>query len=148
MLRRLRGALVIGLLWGTLWLVLGIAADALVVWFASPPRAVDTLLLGIWTGLGIASGTTFAGLLAGLERNRTVDTLAFRRLVLWGVLAGAGIPILFATIVLALAAPDLHLARSDVVVFMVLGAIGAATAAGTIAIARGGERVEHRVPPA
>jgi hypothetical protein len=148
MLRRIRSALVIGLLWGIAWLILGIVVDELMVWFASPPRAIDTLLLGIWTGLGIVSGTTFAGLLARLERNRTVETLAFRRLVLWGVLAGAGIPILFAIIVLALAAPDLHLARSDFVVFTLLGAIGAATAAGTIAIARRGEPVEHRVPPA
>lgn len=148
MLRRLRSALVIGLLWGILWLILGFVVDALMVWFAAPPRAFDTLLLGIWTGLGIASGTTFAGLLARLERNRTVETLAFRRLVVWGVLAGAGIPIVFSMIILALAAPDLHLARSDFAVFTVLGAIGAATAAGTIAIARRGAPVDPSIPPA
>lgn len=148
MLRRLRSALVIGVLWGIAWLILGIVVDALVRWFGLPPRTFDFLLLGIWTGLGIASGTTFAGLLARLERNRTVETLAFRRLVLWGVLAGAGIPILFATIVLALAAPDLHLARSDFVVFTVLGAIGAATAVGTIVIAKRGALVDPNVPPA
>jgi hypothetical protein len=148
MLRRLRSALVIGLLWGVVWLILGLAVGAFMRWLTPRPVGVSGLLLGIWTGLGIASGMTFAGLLARLERNRTVETLAFRRLVFWGVLAGAGIPIALYVIVLAVAAPDLHLARSDYGVFTVLGAIGAATAAGTIAIARRGAPANSSVPPA
>lgn len=148
MLRRLRSAIVVGLLWGVVWLIIGIVVGAFMRLLAPPPVGVNGLLLGIWTGLGMASGMTFAGLLARLERNRTVETLAFRRLVFWGVLAGAGIPIALSMIVLAVAAPDLHLARSDYGVFAVLGAIGAATAAGTIAIARRGVPANSSVPPA
>jgi hypothetical protein len=137
MFRRLRSALTIGLLWGIVWAVLGVIVAVTMGWIQFPLRPMDVGALAGWTGMGIVSGTVFAGMLARLERNRTLETLAPGRLALWGILAGAGIPILFSAIVLALL-PHSSLDPSAYGVFALLGVTGAATAMGTIALARRG----------
>jgi len=117
-------------------------------WIAFPFRSIDWLALLVWTSLGIASGTTFALLLARLERERTVDTLAPNRLVAWGTLAGAGVPIVFSALLLAVLPSDIHLARSAYGTFGLMGATGAATALLTISLARRGrERTDVAPPP-
>jgi hypothetical protein len=135
-LRRIRSALMLGLSWGVVWLVVGIVVAITRRLIIFPPRAIDWALLGAYAGLGIASGTTFGGLLTRFERDRTVETLAPGRLALWGILAGAGIPMVFCLIVLAILPPDVHLAPSAYGLFALLGVTGAVTAAGTLALAR------------
>jgi hypothetical protein len=139
MLRRLRSALILGSLWGIVWLILGIIVAVTLRWIRFPLRPVDAINLAVWTGLGIASGTTFAGLLARLERDRTLETLALGRLALWGILAGGGIPIVFSAILLAVL-PHVNLEPRAYGVFALLGVTGAATALGTIALAKRGAR--------
>ena len=137
MLRRLRSALTIGLLWGIVWLILGITLGVVTRgWTRSPFAPIDATNLAVWTGLGFVSGTAFAAFLALLERNRTVETLSFGRLVLWGILAGAGIPIVLTEILLYILIPDAWLDPNAYPIFAVLGVAGAATAMGTIALAR------------
>ena len=137
MFRRLRSALVIGLLWGIVWLILGVPLAVGMRWIGFPPRSVEAFNLAVWTGLGVVSGATFAALLARLERDRTLDTLDPRRLALWGILAGAGIPIVLSAILLAVV-PYLSLDSSAYGIFTLLGVTGAATALGTIALAKRG----------
>jgi hypothetical protein len=147
MLRRIRSALVIAALWGVVWLPVGVALATIMRWIAFPLRSIDWISLGAWTGLGMASGATFAFLLARLERDRSIDTLAPSRLAAWGVLAGAGVPLVFTGGLLALI-PDLHLAPGAFGTFALMGVTGIATALGTIAVARhGGAKASSAAPP-
>jgi hypothetical protein len=138
MLRRIRGALVLGLLWAVVWLPVATIVGASFGWIVFPPRSTDWLLIGVFAGLGFASGMTFGGLLTGLERHRTIESIATGRLALWGLLAGAGIPVLLCIIVLAIVPADVHLARSAYGLFALLGVLGLATAQMSIALARRG----------
>ena len=147
MLRRIRAATMLGLLWAVVWLPTAVVAGIAFGWISFPLRSTDRLLLAIFVGLGFASGTTFGALLSRLERDRTVEVLAPGRLAIWGLLAGAGIPILLCLIVLAVVPADVHLARSAYGLFTLLGLLGAATAEMTIALAKRGAPTEINAPP-
>ena len=136
MLRRIRAATMLGLLWAFVWLPTAVVAGMAFEWLSFPLRSTDWLLLAIFVGLGFASGATFGALLSRLERNRTVEGIAPSRLAIWGLLAGAGIPILLCLIVLAVVPADVHLARSAYGLFTLLGLLGAATAEMSIALAK------------
>ena len=147
MLRRVRSALVLGFLWSVLWLPVATIAGISFRWIAFPPRTTDWMLVAIFTGLGFVSGATFGGLLSGLERHRTIESIATGRLVLWGLLAGAGIPVLLSIIVLAIVPPDVHLASSAYGLFALLGLLGVATAQMSIALAKRAAPGEINAPP-
>jgi hypothetical protein len=147
MLRRVRGAVVLGLLWAVVWLPVATIVGTIFRWIALPPRSTDWILIAVFGGLGFVSGTTFGGLLSGLERRRTIESIAAGRLALWGLLAGAGIPVLLCIIVLAIVPPDVHLARSAYGLFVLLGVLGVATAEVSIALARRGTPSEINARP-
>ena len=147
MLRRIRGAIMLGLLWAVVWLPVGIIAGMAFRWIIVPFRAGDWLFVAIFAGLGFMSGTTFGALLSRLERDRTIEGIAPGRLAIWGLLAGAGIPILICVVVLAVVPPDVHLARSAYGLFTLLGLLGAATAVTGIALAKRGASREIIAPP-
>lgn len=100
-------------------------------------RPFEWYSLAMFGGLGFASGLTFALLLARLERNQTVDRLSPRRLLVWGVSAGAGVPIAISAVVLALL-PNSHLASSAYGTFALLGSVGGFTALATLVLVRRG----------
>ena len=98
--RRLRGALGIGLAWGVLWAALG-AALAIIIGVVDPDQigpgegpARVALILGL---VGFLSGLGFAGLLALAERRSTLHDLSLGRVALWGLLGGVAIPLLMGT---------------------------------------------------
>ena len=120
-LRRIRGAIGIGLTWALAWLgagllllVVGVRADV--------PFPLFFALLGF------LSGVTFSGVLGILEGRRRFDQMSLPRFAMWG---GGGGLLLSGIFVLA---------GGPVGGFLVLGPIfalsGAGCAAGSLALAR------------
>lgn len=136
MRRRIRGAMMLGLLWAGVWLPVGVIAGPAFHWIGFPLQPIDWAFFGMFTGLGFASGATFGALLSRLERDQTIESIRPSRLAIWGLIAGAGIPILLCLIVLAIVPGDVHLARSAYGLFTLLGLLGAATAELSIALAK------------
>ena len=133
-IRRLRGALSIGVIWGALWAVLG-AVLAVMVGVVAPQQigpgegpARVALILGL---VGFFSGLGFAGLLAAAERRRTLHELSLVRVALWGLLGGVAIPLLMGT---------------DGSMGWMTGPMGAALATASVAIARR-EVLRDATPP-
>jgi hypothetical protein len=84
MLRRIRSALILGLLWAVVWLPIGVVAGAAFRWIAFPLQPIDWAFFGMFTGLGFASGATFGALLSRLKRGQTVEGIRPGRLAVWG----------------------------------------------------------------
>jgi hypothetical protein len=140
---RIRGGLGIAVMWGIAW-------QFIVVCFASYRIIVldrDDHVTGVafwlrvaihsWPrgfGLGFVVGMGFALLVAAGERERTVSSLSTVRVIAWGALA-SGLLSGMAVLTLDMFLPPLLQIGSFMAAFAV---IGAASAAGTIALARGG----------
>jgi len=92
-LRRLRGALGIGLTWAAGWVVVGpLACIALVAAMFGLDRASAEILLstaGFFAISGFVGGATFSLLLSLAEGRRTFDELSLPRFGGWGAIAGA-----------------------------------------------------------
>jgi hypothetical protein len=97
MLRKLRGAIGIGLLRGTAWAALLVTIGLIIG--ALDPASIDSgeeSLPFAWIGLrfGFVSGVAFAILLTVAEGRRTIRDLSLWRVTLWGVLGAAAFPLL------------------------------------------------------
>jgi hypothetical protein len=126
LVRRLRGALGIGLTWAALWVLLG----SLFFLFIVSVRPQDigpgeglTEALPVLALVGFLSGLGFAGVFSVAERRRAVGDLSIVRGALWGLLGGVGIPLLMGT---------------DGSMAWITGPLGAVFAAASVAIARRG----------
>ena len=89
LLRKLKGALGIGSIWGlatgTVAAVFGGLTSIPTGWFLS-----SALVFGAGAaGAGLLLGTGFAGLLSLMEGRRTLDELTSKRAALWGFIVGA-----------------------------------------------------------
>jgi len=136
MLRRLRSALIVGIVWGAIWLPVGVLVAVSKGGLRHFPfEWRDWAALGNWTVFVTLSGAAFALLLAALERTRTVETLARRRVLGWGLLAGAAVPTALSAVLLRLF-PSLRLPRDAYTIFAEMAALGAVSALLTIAVAR------------
>ena len=132
-LRRLRGAVGMGLTWAFAWsgvgvvLVLGLLALG-----GSRPDAPVPMMFG---AAGFIGGVTFSGVLSLLEGRRHFAQMSLLRFAAWGAAAG----LLLATgFVLAVAAAgDPAFLWNLVGVGPAFAAAGAGSAAGTLALARG-----------
>ena len=126
-LRRLRGALSVGLTWALLWVILGILIMA-GIWLVDPadigPGEGPSKALPILALVGLLSGTGFAALLASTARRKTLGDLSPWRAGLLGLLGSAGIP---------------WLMGADASMGVLTGALGALFASTSVAIARRGE---------
>lgn len=139
-LRRIRGVIGMGLTWALAWGIVGGGLMEAVV----DPRGE---ILDMWPQTlaipGLITGMLFAGMLALMPGRRRIDDLSMRRVALWGATAGAALA------ALALAAGALPavplLLRAGVIVLPMVG-LSAASAAGTLLIARRAARAE-RLPP-
>lgn len=123
LLRKLRGAMGIGLTWGALWAAI-FAAISIIVWVIKP-EDIDAgegpIRVGaIGGGIGLMSGVAFSILLSFAESGRAIRDIALSRAAIWGILASAVFPLLTG--------------RKDQV--FVLCPIGAAVAIAAVAIAR------------
>jgi hypothetical protein len=127
-LRRIRGAASVALIWAAAWLPVGVLVAAWKGWL-SPE------FLGVWTLLGACAGAVFAILLATLERRRTLEDLSPRRLTMWGALGGAALPV-GGSLLIDLLVRGTSLTGDAPVIFGILALLGAACAWATLRIAR------------
>jgi hypothetical protein len=147
-LRRLRGVLGVGALWGVAGTAYG-AMSALVAKVLSgvrPGVPLFEFLLEVGLGAGAVGfllGSGFAGVLAVIERRRTFDQLSLARAAAWAAMVGATLPIAYLLVFFGPEGVVLSLTRTPLAVIAAsvsYGALGGALAAGTVALAR-------RAPP-
>jgi len=123
-LRRIRGAIGMGLAWAVAWFSAGMA-----LFFVVGPDAADVPFPLGFGALGFLAGVTFSGVLGIVEGQRRFEELSLPRFALWGGVGGLLFSGLF---VLAASLP------ADV--FLILGPVftiaGAGSAAGSLALAR------------
>lgn len=129
--RRIRGALGIGLTWAAAWFGAGMALLLVV-----GPDAADVPFPLFFGFLGFLAGATFSALLGVFARRRLFAEMSLPRFAGWGALGG----VLLSGLVGLAAGPDAE--------FLVLGPVfalaGAISATGTLALARAAERRELR----
>jgi hypothetical protein len=98
--RRLKAAVLIGLIWAVAWgLIVSVAGTLIEVATASRPQIGGWTLSGILHGLevpfvmgavvGFLAGTAFAALVGTVGRRSSIETLTNRRVALWGGLGSA-----------------------------------------------------------
>jgi hypothetical protein len=126
LIRRLRGAVSIGVAWGLLWIAIGLILIALIGVFR--PQEIDPgegpgKVLPILGLVGFLSGLGFAALLSLAERRTRLDELSLTRVALWGLLGSAAIPLVMGT---------------DASMGWLTGPMGAIFATASVAIARRG----------
>ncbi len=148
-LRKLRGALGIALTWAVTWAVAGVALVAVIYVSVDPwpdeipfweLARVFPFRLGLY---GLMSGALFSGALATIHRRRALGELKPAWVGLWGGLAGFLISIGGLGIAVASAG---GIPSGEPVGALLLGAslifggLGAATAVGTIMLAKAGAK--------
>ena len=130
LLRKLRGALGIGLTWGVLWAAIGFLTGVIIG--IVDPDSIDPgespLIAGAIVGVvGFISGVGFSVLLSLTEARKSIRDLSPARAALWGMLGAAALPLLTGM-------PN-QLA-------LITCPLGAVFAGVSVAIARRGERRE------
>lgn len=129
-LRRIRGAIGMGLTWALAWFAAGMVLLLIVgVDAADVPFPLGFALLGF------LAGTTFSGVLAVVEGRRSFDQMSLPRFAFWGGVGG----LLFSGLFVAVAALG---AETLFVLGPVFGLAGAGCAAGSLALARMAENRE------
>ncbi len=137
-LRKLRGILGIGVIWGVAGSALGVTGWAIASIFGiNPPRS--EVIVSLLNGVPFfAVGSGFAVVLTMMDGRRTFDELSPKRAALWGALAGATVfPIVACLIVLGLGlGNEIPLAVLIAHGLIFGGAVTAGLAAGTVSLAR------------
>ena len=88
-LRRIRGAIGMGVTWGAAWSVAGLVPRWL---FGFDPDVPFPLVFGV---LGFVAGVAFAALLLLIERRRSFDQMSLPRFAAWGAIGGLLLSALF-----------------------------------------------------
>lgn len=134
LLRRLRGAVGIGLTWSVLWMLVGLIGVVVIRTFQPEdigPGENSVLRLFAITGtIGFLSGIGFAALLSLTERRRKFGELSLLRVAVWGGVGAGIIPFVIGI------NPDMGL---------LTGSLGAAFAIGSLAIARRASRDQLKI---
>jgi len=123
-LRRVRGAIGMGLTWALAWFGAGMALLLVV-----GPDAADVPFPLGFGFLGFFAGVTFTGILGVVERRRRFDQLSTGRFAVWGGLGG----LLFSGVFVPIAGLG---AGGLLVLGPVFALAGAGCAAGSLALAR------------
>jgi hypothetical protein len=126
-LRRIRGAIGIGLMWAFAWF----AAGMILLLIVGPDAADVPFPLGFGM-LGFFAGASFSVVLGAVEGRRSFEQMSIPRFAGWGALGGLLLSGAFVSIVALLGAGSLEV----VVLGPVFAIAGAASAAGTLALAR------------
>ena len=98
LLRRARGLLGVGAMWGALWGTIGAGIGAIVgivspdAWLYANPILDWAIGMGLY---GLVSGVGFGGLLALREGRKSLRDLSLRRVAAWGVIGAAAVPPIF-----------------------------------------------------
>ena len=151
-MRRVRGVLVMALLWALAWVVLWLPV---VLYITGPPGAPEAIAFyrpPLWQLLrpaaiwGAISGATFAGFVAILGSRRGWSALGARHALGWGALSGLVAPVGLTGLV---SVTQSHLGWTDAralsIIALVSVVVNGALAAGTIALAKRGESSEAPV---
>ncbi len=125
-MRRVRGAVGVGLAWAAAWFGAG-----MVLLFVVGTDAADVPFPLFFGLLGFLAGVTFSVLLAMVEGRRRFDQVSLARVAGWGALGGA---VLAAGLVLVAG-----LGGEALLLCPLFALAGAASAAGTLALARKAE---------
>ena len=131
-LRRIRGAIGMGLTWGAVW---GVAGNIVTLGFllrtGSRPDAPFPIVFGVF---GFVAGVVFSGVLGLVEGRRHFGQLSLPRFAMWGAVGGL---LLSATFVLAVSLRgDPAFLPYLLVVGPVFAVAAAGSAAGSLALAR------------
>jgi len=144
-LRRLRGMVSIGAIWGVACSALGFAIGAVVsmVWPDILPSTVVKYLanMALLHGtVGFVFGSGFAGVLAIVDGRRKFEELTPGRAALWGALSGVGVVTATGLTNLGLwlgsGFPLIELIPAFVVTTCIYGAVTAGLGAATVSLAR------------
>lgn len=140
-LRRIRAAVVTGLLWAVSWAPVGILT-ALVV---DPTNRMDEPWLLIFAIPGFIGGMLFSAVLASRARGRSLLDLSPRRVGLWGAAAGlatGALPFFIGEPAGSISVPILAAA-----VMGTVGTLSAISAAGSLVLAQRAERRQALAAP-
>ncbi len=142
-LRRLRGALGMGLTWAIGWALGGLAIGVASVLLPFLPwdgffRIFDAPLPALALP-GFIGGTLYSLVLGVAARNRRVADLSMSRVTLWGGLGGLLLGLVPATLALLGLANGPNMLAFTAVIVPPLTLMGAASAAATLALARRAE---------
>lgn len=135
-LRRLRGAVLMGLTWAVLWWPIG----PLLGMILDPDGSMDEpwFLVGVIPGM--LCGAAFSAVLAIAARRRRLDELSLPRAAAWGALAGmltGAFPFLIGD-----SSGNTSLLTLATIVISSITVLGAVSAAGSLALAQRAERRE------
>ena len=132
-LRRIRGAMRMGLTWALAWFGAGLVLLLIVgVGAADVPFPIG---FGVF---GFFAGVTFSGVLAVVEGRRRLDQMSLPRFAGWGAVGGLLLCGIFVTVT-ALAGETTPLRHLSVLA-PVFSLAGAGSSAGVLALARRAER--------
>ena len=132
-LRRIRAAVTMGLLWAVPWAIVAL----LIGWVVDPNEAMDEMWWLIGAYPGFLGGVLFSIVLSVAERRRNLSELSVRRFGAWGAVAGLVIGVL--PFLLGTPSADVDVARLATLVIGSFTLMSAASAAGSLALARRGE---------
>lgn len=136
-LRRIRGAVGMGLVWALVWAPVAVLVGMVV----DPDGSMDEMWAAVGAYPGFLGGVVFSAVLAVAARRRRLDELSISRVAAWGGLAGLLVGVFpFAVGESTSALPLWVLAPAVVGSITVLSA---ASAAGSLALARMAERRER-----
>ena len=135
-LRRIRAAVTMGLLWAVPWAIVALLIGMVV----DPNESMDEMWWLIGAYPGFLGGVLFSVVLAVAERHRRLEDLSIRRFGAWGAVAGLAIGVL--PFMLGTPSADVDVARLATVVIGSFTVMSAASAAGSLALARKAEKRE------
>ncbi len=145
-LTRIRAVLRIGALWGAFGAAVGLAVGVVAGLVGVAPLA-EALVVGplSFGSLGMLLGSGFATALTLGERGRSFSEITPRRAAVWGGLGAAALPILALVMSGGSVAGEgltlIELVLEGLTGVVVYAAVGAGLAAGSVAIAKRGERL-------
>lgn len=135
-LRRARGAIGMGVLWAVVWAPVAVLIGTQII---DPTDAHDEMWLMVGAIPGFLSGVAFSVVLGIAARRRSLGELSIVRVGAWGALAGVLIGALPMLLGDTGGKPWIGLAATVVASITALSAV---SAAGSLAVARRGERRE------
>ena len=135
--RRIRAAIVMGLTWAFVWSGAGAILARVPGFYSDLPFAL------LFAPLGFITGVIFSGILVSIEGRRSFDRMSLARFAGWGAASG----LLLTGVIVAGAALRGASLWGDFLVFgPPLTIASAVCAAGSLAVARRGERRELSAP--
>ena len=133
LLRRIRGAIGMGLTWGLAWFAAGMVMMLGLLLTTGSTGADVPYPLGFGM-FGFIAGVTFSGVLGLVEGRRRFDQMSLPRFAGWGAVGGFLLSAVFVSAVALLEDPSFI--QNLVVLGPVFGVAGAGSAAGSLALAR------------